>query len=1605
MRTDTNNFTSLHNSETKRIRVVVEIAFDTAATDLWYFTTHSDAATPNATNTKYGTVYRVSGISQRYNPRTATTEIGSLSVQLLDVDSAVSLLLQTKLNSSKSIRRKRVRVYVGYEGLVWADYSLVQTQLVHKDLTYDGKNNTVTISCRDIQREERTNIFTKRHSTLRTNLAAADTQVDIDSTYDITNFKMLSHSEGFSVDPGAIATDISFSSADNSINSVTTDLRDYLQANQKVRVYDSASNDGLYTVSATAVTATKAIVTTSMVNESAGATIRLCPLVGYIKVYKSKDEYEIIKYTEIDAVNNRFKGCTRGMFNTVALDINKDTSLSQERQPKIEEYIYLEMPLIKLIYAIMTGALLNQAGEELPTLWHEGLSPSYVAQADFTSIGPEWYSVTDDRKEYNFNVRFDNPSEQNSKTFIERELLLMIGAFRPIYANGELGLKLGVGVLSRAGNIALLDKRCITSYSALTHDYEEVRNDITFNWAWDTRSDSHLRSRQFVDNTSINVYEYSEPYTMSFKGLHGSIKTLSTLTNQFAAVRDRYAGPPKKFKVSCFSIYNGLEVGEVVRVQLEQVRDYTNLDNIGVVDLDSTFEIQRVSVEWFGGEGAVSFDLFGSSMRADSIPINTTAGNVLSDSYYTTNARDLATYYTGTISGGAVTTSGTLAGSASLSDTNARYYYLGDLTVNSAATMTLTNNVTLLIRGYLTIDGTITTSGQGYAGATAPASPSSIYDNTQGTQGILGPVVSAGGVTFPKGRFAVKSNAGAFTQGTYRQNSLSYYRPEWDGTTLSGVPTSLIGTSGCSGTPAYVEGEGAYSVPGNGGASGGGLMIICRGIVINGKIITSGADGATGAAVRRLFNYMNVGYAGSGAGGAPGGCVIFLDGNNLNIPVINTSNFKAAFGACPIPAGVKVLDTIGEVSLWNSEIKESAGAYSFYSAQGYADMSGDNGAIRVQHITDNSAPEEDQADIAPPATAIALAEDINTPNSLTDNLTTITVTLTPPSDNNYDYSIIYVKRSTKTEWDRVGPTFGDERALPPATMDGGTWDVQARPVSKKGIEAPSGPTNQITVTSATGGVNLANGNYLSIDKTSYTDNTEGLWIGKSASGDVQLYLGDYFEHFKWDPATGKAVIKGGIQASWGTIGGWDITSQTIELADLVIDGNWGRIQSGPDSSNYIRFDQDVFQGVTTAHGTAFELRTDGTAHTIAGWKFDGDKFYNAAATMELDGATSKLQCGPSGSTYVRVSPSGITGVDTTLGTTFNLPTDGSNPTFSSGIIDKTVFKIYTSGVIKTADDPSVTGGVLINSTGVKGYSSTPTLNFHLDATDGSISSKLGDIGGWSINSTSLYNSTNIGLDASNKALWINSSTYGAQGIQLQYNSGTPRAYIGDGASKFLEFDGTDVNIGHDSNITGAKAYGNTDFYYETDFQSLDGFYTTTSGTGAVQYYDTTTRQGLELHTQANLDACLISKGGGISVVELTFAKDSKIKTKISFSALATNVKTYFARGRARADTPAADDYYGFKIDGATLYGVTCNGATETATPLMTISSATGYELEAVFDSGTSVGFYVNGTLQGTNTTNLPTGADGHIFSYSMYNTATATAVKCRFSYVRHYQVK
>lgn len=64
----------------------------------------------------------------------------------------------------------------------------------------------------------------------------------------------------------------------------------------------------------------------------------------------------------------------------------------------------------------------------------------------------------------------------------------------------------------------------------------------------------------------------------------------------------------------------------------------------------------------------------------------------------------------------------------------------------------------------------------------------------------------------------------------------------------------------------------------------------------------------------------------------------------------------------------------------------------------------------------------------------------------------------------------------------------------------------------------------------------------------------------------------------------------------------------------------------------------------------------------------------------------------------------------------------------------------------------------------------------------------------------------IGGDSLNSAISIGSSTWQADGVQLQYNSGNPRFYCGDGSNSYFQFDGTQLQVGV-ADGTGAISIG------------------------------------------------------------------------------------------------------------------------------------------------------------------------------------------------------
>jgi hypothetical protein len=248
----------------------------------------------------------------------------------------------------------------------------------------------------------------------------------------------------------------------------------------------------------------------------------------------------------------------------------------------------------------------------------------------------------------------------------------------------------------------------------------------------------------------------------------------------------------------------------------------------------------------------------------------------------------------------------------------------------------------------------------------------------------------------------------------------------------------------------------------------------------------------------------------------------------------------------------------------------------------------------------------------------------------------------------------------------------------------------------------------------------------------------GLAVDASTGG-VSIYAGNATKN----DAPFKVTNTGVLTAQSGTVGGWTLGATSLSggsgatKVGLEVDGVSGGVS--------------IYAGSATKNDAPFKVTNTGVLTSISGsigaWTIDSSSLQTTSGAY--------IQAGPSASSYVKISSAGITGISGTLGTVFNLPTDGTRPTFSSGDITLTKFVISTSGIIETSTSAGNGGangqGVRINDTGIKGFAANnanPT--FHLDASNGNLS--LGSTSG-----SNYLNWTGSSLEMKSDAVYIGMS--------------------------------------------------------------------------------------------------------------------------------------------------------------------------------------------------------------------------------------------------------
>jgi len=661
--------------------------------------------------------------------------------------------------------------------------------------------------------------------------------------------------------------------------------------------------------------------------------------VSYIKIDK-----EVICHSggiSFDTTNGyHITALQRGALNTVPAVHDVSNASDDNRKPKITEHIYIEGAAPKVLYALLTGVLLNGNSPEdtLPDHWHLGIDTGFVRLSDFQNLGTDVWDTSDDSGRF---VRIENPGKQDGKRYIEKEILLWLGAFMPIYSSGEIGIRKLAGILSDSSYQVALDKYNIKSYSDLSHDMRSVINDIRVEWNYVDSKEKFTKTSLFIDADSIAKHGTADSKLFEFRTVQTGLHTDEDLYMYFDVIRDRYSGPPMKMSLNLMPSMAKIEVGDTVRVTLEQVRDF----NTGTT-LDRTFEVQSVTTNWV--TGALSVKLFGSSQGAGTLT-RTTASSVLQDSYYTQAGTELSTVLT--IVAGHITVSGTLTGSASSIDNTASiYYYDGDLTLNAGVTLTVAENVQLRIKGAFEVIGTIDGIGNGATGGAATTTfenltttaytatlyevPSAIKYN-QGEQGYYGSPL-------PPGALITGTNA-SYSSTPPASSIISMYEPgtptlntvdvmdfrrlvnDQQSNTLVGYPLDLRGNAGISGAP-YIHtgrngGNDGYryikAAGGAGGDGGAGLLIICRGMSFSGSgnIDLSGGPSVIGSSYTQGTGEKF--YGSAGAPGAPGVLYILIDGQSTN-PDITATTFTAQYGDMPVPVGATSIDIadIGTFNYW-----------------------------------------------------------------------------------------------------------------------------------------------------------------------------------------------------------------------------------------------------------------------------------------------------------------------------------------------------------------------------------------------------------------------------------------------------------------------------------------------------------------------------------------------------------------------------------------------------------------------------------------------------------------------------------------------------------------
>lgn len=598
--------------------------------------------------------------------------------------------------------------------------------------------------------------------------------------------------------------------------------------------------------------------------------------VGYLYFEKTG---EIVRWrNKVDNGDGTwtFLECEREIANTIAVGIELDGG-DAEQWPEVQEFIYLEMPGPDLLHTLLTGQ--NIANTlQVPEHWHLGIATSLIDVDSFSNIGRDLYDPSN--ADGGFVLRFLYRQRVDGKRFIEEQVLRPLWCFTMVTPEGKLRLRRITSVLSTSASIRqLFEGADLIGRVEVRQEWSELVNELVVDWNYN--GEKFTRTNVLLNLGSQLTHKKAASKALSFEGLTvNRHQTAAVLQKQMDSYAERFGAPPYRFTAKLSRRHNDLEVGDVVWVVLQSVRDYT---------AESTFsracEIQSISVNWMSGDTVAEF--FASTTPTYPDKPATVSARPLADSFWPAVGQPISSVLT--VVGNVVTAGGTLTGNADMRASGAVYYHEGPLTIN--ADVNVTQNVQLRVRGNLHINARIDGVGRGIAAVADPNTVgSALVFPSAWTSPTLGLTRGGGGIIFTNGgNFYVGQGQPVTLRGL---ETIPRVTLVVEGGQLLGIPAEARGTPGQYGAPVYDTAGIVRALGGPGGDGGAGLVIICESLTfgVDGEIDLSGEAGATPSA-----DYVHAGNtlrAGTGGGGAPGGVYVFLADRSAALP-----DLAAAFTA------------------------------------------------------------------------------------------------------------------------------------------------------------------------------------------------------------------------------------------------------------------------------------------------------------------------------------------------------------------------------------------------------------------------------------------------------------------------------------------------------------------------------------------------------------------------------------------------------------------------------------------------------------------------------------------------------------------------------------